>query len=320
MNLFLCPAADRIASINYVNCVEYPVLKGEILEYLPKKIQLELLQSKRESFSIWGVKDGKNKNVWKRISEGDKLVFFKEKSFYSVATVFKTISNEALAKVLFKNGRNRKTFNNLIFLENLEEIKLSGKKFNALVGRDKQNPIRMFQRLDDNKSQLIISEIFSNINVKSRFEVFKNKLRNIKGKTDKSVEVKRRIEHDVIVDYLFGATESTECAICSKTYPNDLLVAAHIKKRALASDKERKDLNIVFPLCTLGCDSLFERGYILVGCNGRLIINNKKKHLKNLSSYLKNINLKKIKYFHKNNAKYFEFHRLHHTDINSRIY
>jgi hypothetical protein len=310
LNLFLCPAADRIASINYVNCVEYPVIKDEILEYLPKKTKLEFLQSKRESFSIWGVKDGKNQNIWRKILEGDKLAFFKEKSFYSVATVFKTFSNEGLAKVLFKNGKDGKTFKNLIFLENLEEIKLSGKRFNTLVGRDVKNPIRMFQRLDDDKSQLIVSEIFSNINVKSRFEAFQNKLKNIKGKTDKSVETKRRVEHDVIVDYLFGVTESRECAICSKHYPNQLLVAGHIKKRKDATRKERLDLNIVMPVCKLGCDELFEYGYIYVDENNILKKNLGKDSTIELDHFIEKLIDKKIEYVNENNKRYFHHHRI----------
>ena len=35
-----------------------------------------------------------------------------------------------------------------------------------------------------------------------------------------------------------------------------------IKKRALCSLEERKDPNIVMPMCIYGCDALFEQGYI----------------------------------------------------------
>jgi hypothetical protein len=53
------------------------------------------------------------------------------------------------------------------------------------------------------------------------------------------------------------------CSICGSELPANLLVAAHIKKRAECSLKEKKDFhNIATLMCLLGCDALFENGYI----------------------------------------------------------
>lgn len=52
-----------------------------------------------------------------------------------------------------------------------------------------------------------------------------------------------------------------------------LLVAAHIKTRSECSRQERLDERyIVFGACLLGCDSLYERGIITVGEDGRMLI------------------------------------------------
>jgi hypothetical protein len=48
-------------------------------------------------------------------------------------------------------------------------------------------------------------------------------------------------------------------------FPVDLLVAAHIKRRSLCSETERRDLhNVAMLACKFGCDALFEEGYWLV--------------------------------------------------------
>ena len=53
------------------------------------------------------------------------------------------------------------------------------------------------------------------------------------------------------------------CCIYNKKYPVSFLVAAHIKKRAECTLDEKKDfLNIVAPMCKMGCDELYEKGYI----------------------------------------------------------
>ncbi|GLY32501.1 hypothetical protein [Kineosporia sp. NBRC 101731] len=60
-----------------------------------------------------------------------------------------------------------------------------------------------------------------------------------------------------------------QCALCGRLLPEDLLVAAHIKPRARCTESERLDIpNIAMPACLLGCDALYERGYITVDGEG----------------------------------------------------
>lgn len=44
--------------------------------------------------------------------------------------------------------------------------------------------------------------------------------------------------------------------------PPEFLVVADIKKWSQASGKERKNKNIVLPMCTFMCDTIFEQGWI----------------------------------------------------------
>lgn len=70
---------------------------------------------------------------------------------------------------------------------------------------------------------------------------------------------------------LFGSSTSANCALCGEKYPVRFLCAAHIKKRALCSDQERRDLShIAMPACVFGCDALYESGYIAVDETGHI--------------------------------------------------
>ena len=52
--------------------------------------------------------------------------------------------------------------------------------------------------------------------------------------------------------------------------PAELLVAAHIKPRNLCTEIERLDAHVATLMCVLGCDALFERGYLRVMDSGKL--------------------------------------------------
>jgi hypothetical protein len=80
-----------------------------------------------------------------------------------------------------------------------------------------------------------------------------------------------RKEQSYLRSQLLGATEFNRCGVCGRMVPNDLLVAAHIKRRAACSYDERLDHKyVVMLMCRLGCDSLFEQGYI--GVEGGKIV------------------------------------------------
>lgn len=90
------------------------------------------------------------------------------------------------------------------------------------------------------------------------------------GELDARREVLVRTEQRFLRHHLFGADGVGTCALCGEEYPTNLLIAAHIKRRADCSDHERRDYaHNVAPMCTFGCDALFERGVLVVE-NGRI--------------------------------------------------
>jgi hypothetical protein len=86
---------------------------------------------------------------------------------------------------------------------------------------------------------------------------------------DSTASVKIRKEQGVLRDILADGRELAPCALCGHQYPMRFLVAAHIKKRSVCTDDERRDLHHIAMLaCTFGCDALYEAGWITVGSDG----------------------------------------------------
>lgn len=86
----------------------------------------------------------------------------------------------------------------------------------------------------------------------------------LSGQLDERRRVVTRREQAFLRKHVLRGKSSGQCVLCGQEMPIDLLVAAHIKPRARCSDAERRDLNNIVPMCLLGCDALFERGYAVV--------------------------------------------------------
>lgn len=88
---------------------------------------------------------------------------------------------------------------------------------------------------------------------------------------DGQAQVKYRKEQGELRRVLVSGGTTARCALCGDLFPVGFLVAAHIKKRALCSDAERRDLrNVAMLACQFGCDHLYEHGYVTVGESGKV--------------------------------------------------
>lgn len=92
------------------------------------------------------------------------------------------------------------------------------------------------------------------------------------GATDGEVLASIRREQAALRAYLLNGRSMAECGLCGESLPESMLVAGHIVPRRDLSEAQRAQFEVVAMLvCLLGCDALFERGYLVVGEQGELV-------------------------------------------------
>lgn len=90
--------------------------------------------------------------------------------------------------------------------------------------------------------------------------------------TDSAAMTQLRREQGYLRRHLLQNSDEAPCALCGRVLPAHLLVAAHIVPRRMLDDAERLNFTAAaFLACTLGCDSLFEYGYIAVNGDGLIM-------------------------------------------------
>lgn len=137
-----------------------------------------------------------------------------------------------------------------------------------------------------------------------------NETFTFEGPTDTTVVTKRRREQPKLRKYLLNRGELEVCAICGTSLPPEFLDVAHIKKRSLASDEERQDENIVLPMCTFGCDTLFEYGWI--GVDDGIVVPIRKDGTDWLVNKISELLGKRVPSWYGPAQVYFRWHSIHH--------
>ena len=76
---------------------------------------------------------------------------------------------------------------------------------------------------------------------------------------------KVRKEQKFLRVHLTNGLLIAKCTLCQNEFPVEMLIAAHIKKRSECTNIEKLDFdNVATLMCKVGCDDLFEKGYIFV--------------------------------------------------------
>ncbi|AZS14676.1 hypothetical protein [Paenibacillus lutimineralis] len=116
-----------------------------------------------------------------------------------------------------------------------------------------------------------------------------------------------RKEQNELRSMLLNGLQEARCAICGEVFPADMLWAAHIKKRSECTPEEKSDLlNIAVLMCKLGCDDLYEKGYI--GVNQGVVRSIRSTSSNALSKKIVELQGTSTDSWNERNAKYFKWH------------
>ena len=128
------------------------------------------------------------------------------------------------------------------------------------------------------------------------------------SQTDALTTSLRRLEQHQLRLKLLQGEETGCCRLCGVRLPASLLVASHIKPRNLCSHEERLDPNIATLMCLLGCDSLYERGYLRVRDDGAIYRFNASGG-DDLKAFMKRYEGRSLAFNSATERGYFRFHR-----------
>tara|TARA_B100001057_G_C22678795_1_gene882900 strand:+ start:31 stop:1011 length:981 start_codon:yes stop_codon:yes gene_type:complete len=317
MRVHLYPCGDKFAREHYKDTIKKLVSKETILNFSQEISPVSNLTD--DHFACWGVTNGKgniNLNKWNKMEKGDVCLMYRDKAFFSAGKIVTKFKNKELAEYLWKTNDEGETWENIFLIDEVKKINIPIKSFIDLMGYKEKFVVQGYMTYEDDISELIVEELDligwnspfyttdceSEEDKKKRIQEALQKL----DKTDsKSHTSKRRIEQQLLREFHMGIKETT-CSLCHKTYPNELVVAGHIWERHKIKDEEiRKDPDVVMPVCKLGCDELFEKGFIVVDETGNIVPDIKNITSQPLVQFAKQYEGKKCLHFNEKTKKFF---------------
>tara|TARA_B100000963_G_C22565190_1_gene643318 strand:+ start:455 stop:1408 length:954 start_codon:yes stop_codon:yes gene_type:complete len=315
-NIILQPSGNKDAREHFNDTIEFPVKLSKIEKFLNQKEKDTLQQIYANSeCRIWGVTAGGNNiTKWQRIQKGDVTLFSKDGSIYaSAVTTYKT-HNKELAAFLWDYNSKGETWEYVYFLDEVRNHNIPYVNFNNAVGYKENYIIQGFGVLDKIKSKKVFDEfgLESSTYIENVDEITYSEIALTINETEQEFTAKRRLEQGYLRKKLFKNRTVSNCSCCGKEFPVSMLWCSHIKKRSKCTDEEKRDYNVVLPMCRFGCDELFEKGYIAVNSDGKIIQIKKTDNINVLNYINELINLKCID-FNQLNSKYFEWHRNFHA-------
>ena len=208
---------------------------------------------------------------------------------------------------LWDANEKGETWEYIYFIDSLQSIDIPYVQFNQTVGYQSNFVPQGFMVLNEERSSSYFDEHEIQI-TQTQYAALATALNELES-FDKPGSVLNRVEQGILRRIHIGDNLNRTCGMCDRSLPASLLVAAHIKKRAECTQDDKRDVyNIAMPMCALGCDPLFEKGYISVQ-DGVIVVS--KASQSSGTELVKVLNILEGKIcgsWNENNKKYFAWH------------
>ncbi|WP_148263257.1 hypothetical protein [Corynebacterium variabile] len=322
-NLITQGAANPVAKSNYIlsmdNLIDFHERRSFISES-DYEILSAIFPNKVANF--WGTRRGSddgNARKFSDVTPGDITIFARDKTIVAVGRVAHALISPEFANSIWDPDTEGNSWELVCAFDELYKVNIPVVTYNNLFKYKDNNIIQGFDVLPENKSgafQSFLSLYLQEITPESSNSKILPPASIRPDGLDKAVTAYHRLEQDQLRRTLLDGSSEGTCTLCGKEFPSGFLVAAHIKKRANASNIERHDIpNIAMLACKFGCDELFERGYISVDDGGVLIVRDLDNNHRNLeiSRRLDELSGRHLsRDFANPRGHYFEWHR-HNT-------
>ncbi len=274
MNVILQPAGNKGGREHYVDTVANLVPLTTIVPLAPLEIRESINSTYLQgAAAMWGVTAGKkNVNVskWEKISPGDMALFAQDKFLRSAAVVTHKFHSRELASMLWGELPDGDTWEYVYLLKDVRQVNIPDERFNQIAGYAPNARRQGFTVMKPEVSAKVIEyfglygDVQAEIEGRSALEDEIDREYAPEGSLDLPRLSSSRKEQAYHRSRLLRGGDIGECAICGKTLPKEFLVAAHIKKREHCTRDERLNNHVVMLNCKLGCDTLYEEGYVVV--------------------------------------------------------
>ncbi len=267
---------------------------------------------------MWGLTPGKRGSNRKKIDAfhvSDAVFFYSDRTLISGGTVAYRLHNPALARRLWGEDDNGLTWEYLYAISDLRRVRIAFTEVTSVIGWSPNAVLQQAHVIADQDAEHLAAlwgldvptaEVLGSISVPSVPDD------SFGGALDRASTFARRAEQGHLKRLLLSHGGG-RCALCGREFPAKLLVAAHIKKRAACTDDEKRDLvNIGMLACLLGCDSLYEHGFVAVEEGGRLLTSPEGHEVPALDDYAKkNFVSRTCAWWSPAREPYFYWHRVH---------
>lgn len=322
--IILQPAASSTAQRNFRNTVLTPVSLDRLRSGFEYGQYRHLNRLYPDGVApVWGVRpstSGRKRKRWESIDYGDIAIFTGQGRIFASSSITLKTRSPDVAADLWGTDDEGKTWEFIYLLDSeLRKENIPYASFNRVVGYKPNFSPQGLMVLDEEKSERAILEFDfgtaggyrPDLNTEA-FRSTVNELEELyesKEPLDRRRKTLGRREQKMLRSHLFGSEKTSTCTICGRKMPVQLLVAAHIKKRSECTRAEKLDYkHNVAPMCKLGCDDLFENGFLVVN-EGTVEQGPVELSTKAVRQYVDKVSGRKCEYWDTESRPYFKFHR-----------
>ncbi|WP_336158757.1 hypothetical protein [Amycolatopsis sp. VC5-11] len=323
MRIALQPAArnDRDVAQHYHDTIDTRVRFTDHADVIDAPVLAALHEVFPDGTAqFWGATpgvSGTNIGKWEKLAPGDAVFFYGQKRIYLAGHIALPFRNRALAERLWGFDANGLTWELMFALVNLREVTLPIEEIRAALGWSDNAFVQGFTVVKGDQANDLaeLVNLLDTGNLLVACEAFTRRVRATTapdGPTDGTRTASWRREHPLLKKRLVELAGDT-CGLCGKHIPAAFLVGAHIKKRAHCTEEERKDFdNVGMLACVLGCDSLFERGYISVGESGEILVSDIVAESPTVAEFVRDrLEGRSSTWWNTERDKYYAWHRQH---------